>query len=273
MTPEEAIARYQTQYGRLRADVVARVLALWAMHGGLSDENAERFTFSAVPVVRGGQVAIARLVAGYLALLTRLAVGASRAAAVDPRTVTTEALRGVDASEVYRRPIVTARTAVAEGKPLPEALRLGRDRLERIVDTDVALAQRQATVEVIGPDDRIVGYRRVLTGASCALCATASTQRYRKAELMPIHGRCDCSVAPIFGTADPGQVINRRLLKDLRAAAKQTGDSDYARSRHLKVAEDGTVRLPEVSIHRHGELGPTLSVKGDTFTGPGDIAA
>lgn len=273
MTPEEAIARYQATYGRLRADVVQRLLALWALHGGLTDANAERFTAAAVPVITGGQVAVARLVAGYFAVLARLVATSAPAAAIDPALVSTAALRGVPAAEVYRRPVVTARSAVAEGKPFAEAMRVGRDRLERIADTDVALAQRQATLEVIRTDDRIVGYRRVLTGSSCALCATASTQRYRKADLMPIHGRCDCGVAPIFGTADPGQVINRRLVKDLRAAAKRTGASDFATNRHITVADDGTVVFPRVATHTHGELGPTLTRAADDFTGPGDLAA
>lgn len=273
MTPEEAIVRYQAAYGRLRADVVARVLALWVLRGGLTDSDSERFTAAATPVVTGGQVATARLVAGYLAMVARLVAGSGTAAAIDPRMVTTQALRGIATAEVYHRPVVAARTAVAEGKPLAEALRIGRDRLERIADTDIAMAQRAATVQAISTDDRIVGYRRVLTGRSCALCATASTQRYHKADLMPIHGRCDCSVAPIFGQSDPGQVINRRLVSNLRTAAKRTGGGDYARSRHLSVDEDGTVRLPDVAVHRHGELGPTITVKGEHFTGPGGIAA
>ncbi len=271
MTPEEAIARYQVAYGRLRAATVARVLALWALHGGLTDEDSDRFTAAAVPVVTGGQVAIARLVAGYLAIVTRSTLGTATAAAVDPHLVT--AARGIAPVEVYRRPVVTARTAIAEGRPFAEAMRTAADHLERIADTDVALAQRQATVAAVSADERIVGYRRVLTGSSCALCATASTQRYRTDQLMPIHGRCDCGVAPIFGQSDPGQVINRRLVKDLRAAAKSTGAKDYATNRHISVAEDGSVVLPKVATHQHGELGPTLTRAADDFTGPGDIAA
>lgn len=273
MTPEEAIARYQAAYGRLRADTVQRVLALWAVHGGLGVSDSERFTAAVVPVVTGGQIAVARLVAGYFAIMARLVAGSAPTAAVDVATVTTTAMRGVPAAEVYHRPVVTARTAVSEGKPVAQALDIARDRLERIADTDIALAQRQATVQVIGSDDRIVGYRRVLTGSSCALCATASTQRYRTGELMPIHGRCDCGVAPIFGTADPGQVINRQLVRDLRAAAKQTGVTDAYRNRRVAVDADGTVRLPDITVRRHGELGPTLTQAGESFTGPGAITA
>jgi hypothetical protein len=151
-----------------------------------------------------------------------------------------------------------------------EALEMGSQRADQLASTDVALAQRQATLEVVGADDRIVGYRRVLTGRSCAFCATASTQRYHKRQLMPLHSRCDCGVAPIFGTADPGQVINRKLLTDLRKAAKETGTArkDYWRNRHVTIEEDGTVRLPEVKVHQHGELGPVLYDAKHDFVGP-----
>jgi hypothetical protein len=72
-----------------------------------------------------------------------------------------------------------------------------------------------------GPADdlrprRLVGYRRVLTGRSCMFCAAAATKRYRKRDLMPLHARCDCSVAPIFPDSDPGDLLNEDLLRNLK---------------------------------------------------------
>lgn len=267
MTAEELVARYQTAYGHLRAATVARVTALWLARGGPGDGNVDAFTVAAVPLVLGAQAATARLVAGYIAMLTRLVEeeAATPAAVSD---VAVDVIRGVAAAEVYARPVITMRAALAEGKQFAEALELGRQRAEQIADTDIALAQREATVQAIGADERIVGYRRVLTGRSCSFCATASTQRYRKAQLMPIHGRCDCGVAPIFGTSDPGQVINKPLRRDLKAAAKATDDPTYYKNRHITVDEDGNVKLPDIKVHRHGELGPVLSDASHAFAGP-----
>lgn len=266
MTPEQLVARYQARYGRLRAETVRRVLAAWDAYGGVSDANADRFIAAVVPIVEGAEVATAGLTAGYIAAM----VGASPVA-VPAAAVTTGALRGVPTAEVYLRAIIAARAASDEG--LGAALAAGRRRAEQLAGTDLALAQREATRHAISGDGRIVGYRRVLTGRSCAFCATASTQRYRREDLMPIHAGCDCGVAPIFGSADPGRVINRKLVADLKAAARTSGDRDYWQSRHLTVDEDGTVLLPEVAVRRHGELGPVLGAKAHAFTGPGDLAA
>lgn len=268
MTAEQIVARYQTAYGRLRAQAVGRALALWGLYGGLGDDDADRFVAAVVPLMEGAQAATASLVAAYMAALSREVIGEVDIPPVPAADVTDEALRGVAATEVYRRPVIMARTAIAEGKNFVEAVAAGRHRLEEIADTDVALAQRQATTQIVGASDRMTGYRRVLTGRSCAFCATASTQRYRKAQLAPLHSRCDCGVAPIFDDADPGQVINRRLLKNIKGAAKSGGQADYWRSRHFTVAEDGTIEFPDIKVHQHGELGPVLSAADHHFAGP-----
>lgn len=63
---------------------------------------------------------------------------------------------------------------------------------------------------------RVIGYRRVLTGRSCVFCAAAATKVYRRGDLMPLHAHCDCGVAPIYGTGDPGKVVNRGVLLELK---------------------------------------------------------
>lgn len=268
MTGEQVVARYQAAYGRLRAETVARVVAAWQAYGGLDDAAADRFVSVVVPIIEGAQTATGGLVAGYLSVLSRLTIGESDVVPPAPGDLSDEALRGVAAEEVYRRPIVMARTAISEGKSFIEAVAAGRDRLEQIADTDVAMAQRQATMQIVSSSDRMTGYRRVLTGRSCAFCATASTQRYRKSQLAPLHSRCDCGVAPIFGDADPGQVINRKLLSNIKTAAKEGGKGDYWSSRHFTVEADGSIAFPEIKVHQHGELGPVLSAADHHFAGP-----
>jgi hypothetical protein len=247
------------------------MVALWGSLGGLSDEEAARFAARAVPIVAGAQVATAALVAAYIATLTRLATGEAAVAAIARAAVT--GARGVAAAEVYQRPIVAARVAISEGKSFLEAMSAGQQRVEQLAGTDVALAQREATVQAVSADERIFGYRRVLTGRSCAFCATASTQRYHGRQLMPLHSFCDCGVAPIFASSDPGHIINRPLLRNLKDAAKEDGRKDYWAARHVTVDEDGTVNLPKIAVRQHGELGPVLTHAGDHFTGPADLAA
>jgi hypothetical protein len=110
-------------------------------------------------------------------------------------------------------------------------------------------------------------YRRRMTGTgNCALCTIASTQRYRVAELMPIHPGCHCEPEPLPGNKDPGHVIDEQLLKDAHdAIARDIGQSDAGGRapdyRHLIITRE------------HGEYGPLLAVRRQNFTGPDDVPA
>lgn len=202
------VEAYTRRYNRLRVATGAAVGRIWDQYAGLDDTSAERFTSSAASAVMAAQAATGAQVDGYLSTF----IGTT-ALGINPAAITGAALRaGVDPVEVYHRSVVEARVAISEGKSYDEAMGSGRERAVLTAITDIALAQR-ATIAM---DSRVVGYRRVLRGSSCALCGVASTQRYHRGDLMPIHGRCDCGVAPIIGSSDPGRVINRPLLDDLK---------------------------------------------------------
>lgn len=260
MTAEAVVRRYQSTYGRYRAITATQALTAWGL-ANVDQAAAEQFVAAIVPIVSGAQQAVASNVDAYTTTLLRQA--GIPAATLGVRLGD---LRGVPADEVYLRPIITARKALADGKPWTEAMRIGRERLRSTVDIDVAMAQRAAMVAVAEQRSEITGYRRVLTGMSCAFCATASTQRYRRSELAPLHPGCDCSVAPLIGSSDPGHVINRDLLRRLKGAARK--DTAYWESRHFAVDENGDLVFPDVAVHEHGELGPVLTKAGDNFDGP-----
>lgn len=231
MTPDEVVRRYQERYGRLKGAAVAQVLAAWDKWGGLSDDDAERFVAAAVPVVNGAQVATAALVAGYVGLL---------AGSPPPKVPTKDitGLRGVPVTEVYQRPVIAARSAIAQGKTFPEAMAAGRTRAEVLADADVMLAQREAMARTAKAHPRITGYRRVLSGGSCDLCASVSDDVYSTDDLMPIHDRCGCGVAPVFSDEDPADDVN----------------------------EDRREPEAKPAVHTHGELGPVLTEVGQHFT-------
>ena len=257
---EALVTRYGQRYDDVRRRAALAIVRLWLTFGSVGD--LEPFAIRAAAVSAAAQTEVTSLVAGYLALfLDRPA----QALAVTIRG-------GADPLEVYRRPGITARAKLAAGRPFGEAMAAARARAENAAATDVALAHREAARHGMGADPRVVGYRRVLTGASCRLCATASTQRYHVDRLMPLHGHCDCRVVPIVGDQDPGQVINHRTLDQLQQAGP-----DYWRAqgyvdtdgKPVDPTEIGTVT--ETAVHEHGELGPMLTDARDHFTGPGAI--
>ena len=160
---------------------------------------------------------------------------------------------GTTLEEVYGR-AVTASTYNAA---------MARSRVAEAASTSVQLAMRSAATGAMAGSSRIVGYRRVLTGVSCAFCAAASTRRYSRSDLLPLHRNCDCAVSPIIGNSDPGAVINSDLLDRMQDASH---NPDYWNARHFIVTDAGRIVPPEVKVVDHGELGPTLVAAGHHFT-------
>lgn len=234
--PEVAIAAaYTARYNRLRVTAGEKAGRAWDRLANLDDSAAQRFAETAAGLSLGAQTQMAATVDGYVALMLGTTTGAGSPVGLDTREVSGAAVRaGAEPEDVYMRPVITARAAVSEGRSWAEGMALGRVRAVVTAEFDVALTQRASALQAIGPNDRIVGYRRTLTGASCTLCQVASTQRYHKGNLMPIHGHCDCGWAPIIGDSDPGHVINRDLLNDL----KKRGEVDkITRQRALPKAQ------------------------------------
>lgn len=255
----DLVAAYGRRLDLIRTRTGRAILALWLARGGPDDDRAVLFTRQAAATVTAAQAATASLVEAYLAAFL-----GTQPVGLPATRVTGAAVRnGAQPEDVYHRVVVTARTALSNGKPYEQAMNEAGSRASSTAETDVALAHRAAAAEVMQADQRVVGYRRVLTGRSCMFCATASTQRYRVGQLLPIHAHCDCRVAPIVGDSDPGLVLNRDLLDDLRAQ----GGSQYWKARGLvEVDDDGQLIVAtndgpkplEVAIREHGELGPVL---------------
>lgn len=251
---------------QIRAKVVDLLIRVFAGLGTWRDADIERFTATVLPLVIGAQRQMGSLTDAYI----RAMVGDMIGGVVRPSgaaTATGAAVRGgVAPAEVYARPIRTVWQALAEGKPLDVALAAARFRLAKITATDLQLAKDHAARSALAGDQRVVGYRRVLTGAkSCGLCVIASTQRYHKADLLPIHPGCDCGIAPIVGDQDPGQVLNDRFLDAAHGAIQDRFDVSDRSGRSPVDYRDLIV------THEHGEIGPVLARRGDAFTGPGDL--
>ncbi|MEV4939551.1 hypothetical protein [Streptomyces zaomyceticus] len=212
-----------------------------------------------------GQRQVAALTTSYLETLYREIADETSRVNLDLDTVTGRALRDVDPEEVYRRPFKEVWTALGNGVAFDEALSRGTNRLDDIAKTDLQLA-RTHTVRAVTADQPGVEYTvRELQGEyDCALCVIASTQRYHKRDLAPIHPGCDCLVKTVRSDYDPGQVIDPDrldLIHDL--VDKALGESDRG---------GRAVDYRKIIIAReHGEIGPVLGYRGQRFTGPDDI--
>jgi hypothetical protein len=263
---QDAIVRaYIGMDSRIRDQVTAAVVNAFRALGSWREADIARFVDAVVPIVLGAQRQVGSITQAYLTAL--LADMAGEGVSSSTADVATGAVlrKGADPAEVYARPIRTVWQGLAAGADLSTALDTAALRLAQILATDLQLAKTHAARAVLAGDERIVGYRRVLTGIkTCGLCVVASTQRYHRGDLMPIHPGCDCAVAPIIGTEDPGHVLDEPLLEGTHQAIQDRfGTSD--RSARMPDYRDVLI------THEHGEIGPVIARRGDHFTGPGDL--
>ncbi|MEQ4716080.1 hypothetical protein [Nonomuraea sp. B19D2] len=128
---------------------------------------------------------------------------------------------------------------MSNDKPLADAVDLTAYRLQRAVETDLELTGRNTANAVMEADRRVIGYKRVLSDKPnhCDLCVIASTNTYRRGDLLPIHPACGCTVEPIYldGSQEEAS-LDRRIEEAYRQAAERT----------------------QIAVLDHGEYGPYL---------------
>lgn len=277
-----AMSAYQVQVAALRANLTAYVQRLWRSLGSWRSGDIPRFLSHVVPVVAGAQRQMLSLTVANLAQQRQLAGGGVFAPVpVDAALVVgSAARRGTPPAQVYARPfhLVWRQLASLPREPgsIDAAIEAGMNRAVLTAVTDVQLTKQLTALRVLGHDERVTGYRRVLEGpSSCGLCIVASTQRYHKRDLLAIHPACDCSVQPIYGHVDPGQLLDPETLADVHERIEQTFGRSSSEARVIPGVKDETgkpVQYRDVLVtHEHGELGPVLAVKGRPFLGPDDI--
>lgn len=269
---------YQAQVSAVRARVLAFIAASWVGLGAWRDADVEKFIALVVPMVLGGQQTVSSLTNAYLARLALLRFGGAFIPAdIHLRRVTGAAVRaGTPPEDVYYRAGKQTWTALSRGYSLTAAVQQGLDRAQEAAATDLQLAKTYTAREVIAQDERATGFRRVLEGpSSCGLCALAATQRYNRGDLLPIHPACDCTVEPLYGAeqVDPGGAQLARIHELAAEFFNAPADGQtHAISAGSHSDKRGLDFRDLVVVHQHGELGPVLARKGQTFTGPDDLA-
>ncbi|KUN16558.1 hypothetical protein AQJ23_44735 [Streptomyces antibioticus] len=264
-----ALSRLDRQYGAavrsVWTNVLGRVNRSWSGLGSWRDADVRTFQRQTLPIILAGERRVANLTASYLDQLNRASNPRARNIAFDVDAVTGKALRGVDPTEVYERPFKEVWTALSNGEALDAAVARGAHRLETIAKTDLQLARTHTVREVAADMPRFTYTVRELQGEyDCALCMIASTQRYHKRDLAPIHPGCDCLVKTVTADYDPGQVIDEEFLNRVHDAVESAlGEFDRG---------GRAVDYRKIIVSReHGEIGPVLGYRGQRFTGPDDI--
>lgn len=252
------VDQYAAATERLSAQTSAAVIAAYS---GVNYYNAVAVAAAAEQAADTSNTAAliaAGLAAQYLGLTTSQILGS----AVGVPNLPLPPLRnGVPLPRVFERVAKFYRRKVSQGVPADRALEQALRLATTLADTNVRLAERDASRQILtylAPRVGIEGYRRVVrpelsrTG-TCGLCLVASDQRYNVADLMPLHANCKCVVLPIIGDIDPGSSLNNLSLGDVYDAAGGT-----TAGRALKKVR--------YRVNDHGELGPVLTNAAHKFT-------
>jgi hypothetical protein len=230
------------RYQRGRASLAQRsallVGAAYDANDGLDDGAAERFAAQASPSDLAAQRQAVALTDAYMAAYLSTELDRPiRPRGLDPAQFSD--LRGVG-SDLWLRSIVTARAAISRGRDYADARAEGRARALAAARTNVALASRAASREILTTTEEVMGYRRVTSGKSCALCVSAAGKVYRTSALMPIHGGCDC-------VTEPTVLGKREIPRPTPEVVDEPG-----------VTEMVTRGEDVVKVVEHDELGPLL---------------
>lgn len=229
------VAQYSAISERQMDQVLSAMAQAWAAVPSYHDSDMQAWVDQVVPLVQTANQNLAYLTNAYVAMLASLASGQSVTPADLPAgQFTTDAMRGVSATEVYGRVPNEVWWQMSQGNSIDESRRIGGERAADIAATDMQLARTHSAQYAMTQYEGITGYVRVPDMGACAFCSLTSTRVYKTADLMPIHPHCRCTVQPVFNGNAPETV-----------APEITDETDHA-------GEQPTVVM-------HGEIGPLLT--------------
>lgn len=250
-TVEQLADANMAQVRRLTDFTLAAIREAWWSLGDWHDP--EPFTRAILPVLEGAQLQTAALTDAYLSALLSEALGGPVPVLGLAATEVTELRAGTTMVEAYARPLHTVWYQQSKGMDLAQALRLGLGRAEHMATMDIQLARTHAASAILQESGAVTGYQRVLSGTeNCDLCSLAAKNEYKTSELMPVHTKCDCTVAPV--------VEGRSLVQDTNQQ-RSTLNPEAER-----VQDNGeTTKRVAVGVEAHSELGPVLVRKQETY--------
>ena len=228
---------------------------LFSTLGSWRDDDILRYVAQLNPVLGGAKQQASRATVAFYENIAKLTGQPFNRPVIAASDLATKTLRNNITSEtLFTRPFVDMRRALSSGSSMTTAIEAGARRANQLAQTEVQLAKRQVGYKVRQANQNIVGYVRTLTGSeNCALCYVASTQRYHKGDLLPIHPGCDCGEMPLYGTDDPGQIINQQRL-DATHEAVEARFGEFDRSAR-------EIDYRNIMVADHGEMGPVLTWK------------
>jgi hypothetical protein len=182
--PDEALRRYKRQIGIYRDRTSGLLIAAWDALPSHDEEDVDEFVRRTAPALVGAKRAAVALSAGFFALALRI-----RPVGVSPDDV--------DLEPDIQGPFRATWHALAMGRPIAEALTVGRSTAQAVGFDFVQSTARRTGDVVAAASGRTVRWRRVPGAKSCDWCRLVAGQTYKTAESADFgHERDDCDVVP-----------------------------------------------------------------------------
>jgi hypothetical protein len=219
MTAPARLADAQrTRAQRLARSVADRLQERWALIDS-SDITASWATLlaGAVRVVAAGQALAAIQAEEYVTAVTNTAASA----ALNPAGFAGTAADGRDLATLLTLPVITAKTAIAAGQPVSDALSRGAAQLLMFSTTEVTDAGRLATGAAITARPKAYGHVRVVSPPACGRCIVLSGRVYRWSEGFQRHPRCDCSMQPVASAEAKAARSPGDLFRDMDSSEQE----------------------------------------------------
>lgn len=242
---------YDREVHKVRTRIVAVAQRTWRGLGSYRDADFDRMIATLVPRIEAAQQQVSNLTDAYIRKQALAEFGTARDGAVF--NASTRNLRGVDAETVYHRPFASTYTALSSGKAVQAAIADGERRLVDIVSSGVQLSKTHSAANAL-EKSKFTKFMRTLTGReNCAMCTIASTQRYHRGDLLPIHPGCvpgDSVISPVSSGSTKlsdfawGEVraVSRRLFKgELIEFVTASGNLVRVTPNHPVLTDNGWV--------------------------------
>jgi hypothetical protein len=230
---------YQQELKKTRAAVAHALEAHWKALPDYRDEQIDPFLDKVIPIVHAGQRRAASLTDAYMSRMLKTAP-----LGLDLDAIIGNVRNGVDSRTVYQRPFVTMWAAIAT-IGIEAAIIKGMNRLTSTAEMDVAMTARDASKAFGTSSGRVAGFVRVADPDCCDFCQSIDGAYVRSDSAAPLHNRCGCTLEPI-------------------------GSDSSAADNSFDAITSG-MTWDDAEIQEHGELGPVIVAKGDSFTGPTEL--
>ena len=211
---------YRKWIVRERKAAQLRARTLWPTIEEFSNTDwAERMAAH----LRSRQELGVRLSGSYLAAFTAAETGVK----VPPRPV--DATKYVGRSrdgrpleEALEAPLIEVRSKLAAGASVPDALRAGLSRAERIVGVEFDYAHRQSLLDRMDEDPLVKGHVRAV-GGTCGACAAAANGSVESGTQFHVHPNCQCVSEPAIDPQAAREREVKRAEAQLDAVVKSAG--------------------------------------------------